>query len=599
MTNKWKWPTLVDMIKTLKYMRGRDWFIAAAAAMLTVLRVYFELRIPEYMKQVTQLVLTEGNTLDMVLATGGWMLLTAFGNLAVMLVVSTLAAHVAANFATRLRILQFERVSSFSMEEINRFSTASLITRSTNDVSQVQIYLAMVIRIMIPAPITAVWAITKITSQGQREWSLAMSVAVVILLIFIAIIFKFAMPRFRRIQSLTDNINRITREHLLGIRVVKAYNAEPYQDAKFEKANDELTRNNLIAHRIMMIQGPGMGLVMNGLSIAIYWIGAGLIQAAGAQDKIFLFSSMVVFMNYAMQIVMSFMRMSMLFAMAPRVAVSANRIREVIETEPTICDGLLEEAPEDSPAGIEFRDVSFRYPDGGECVLRDISFRAEKGETVAFIGATGSGKTTLLNLVPRFYDATDGEILIDGVNVREYRQEALRKKFGYVPQTAFLFSGTLRDNIDYGDSNGGETTEESLAEAASIAQIKDYIDSLPEGYEASVARGGTNYSGGQKQRISIARAVHRKPQIYLFDDAFSALDYRTDKALRQALKSKMEGATTLIVAQRIGTIRDADKILVLDQGRLVGMGTHTQLMETCRVYQEIALSQLSMEELVS
>lgn len=587
------------MIKTLKYMRRWDWLIALIAALFTVLRVYFELKIPEFMKRVTELVMTDGNTLDMILKTGGLMLLTAFGNLAVMLLVSTLAAHVAANFASRLRILQFERVSSFSMEEINRFSTASLITRSTNDVSQVQLYLAMVIRILIPAPITAVWAITKITGQGQRPWSLAMSVAVIILLVFIAVIFTFAMPRFRRIQSLTDNINRITREHLLGIRVVKAYNAEAYQGAKFEEANEALTHNNLIAHRVMMLQFPAMSLIMNGLSIAIYWIGAVLIASAGATDKIVLFSSMVVFMNYAMQIVMAFMRMSMLFSMAPRVAVSANRIREVIETEPTIQDGLEEESLQEKAPAIEFRHVSFRYPDGGESVLKDISFTAEKGQTVAFIGATGSGKTTLLNLVPRFFDATHGQVLIDGLDVKDYRQAALRKKFGYVPQTAFLFSGTLEDNIDYGDTNGQETSLETLDEAAQVAQIKDYIDSLPDGYQASVARGGTNYSGGQKQRISIARAVHRKPEIYLFDDAFSALDYKTDRALRQALRERMAGATSLIVAQRIGTIRDADKILVLDEGRLVGMGTHAQLMATCRVYQEIALSQLSMEELAS
>lgn len=585
------------MVKILKYMRWPEWTVAFVASVLTVVRIYFELRIPEYMKQVTQLVMTEGNTLNMILTTGAWMLLTAFGNLLVMLVVSTLAAYVGASFANSLRIMQFDRVSSFSMEEINRFSTASLITRSTNDVSQIQFYLAMVIRIMIPAPIMAIWAISKIVDQGQRDWSLAMSAAVAVLLFFIYIIFKFAVPRFKRIQGLTDNINRITREHLLGIRVVKAYNAEEYQAAKFEDVNEELTQNNLTAHRIMMLQGPGMGLVMNGLSIAIYWIGAILISAAGQQDKILLFSSMVVFMNYAMQVVMSFMRLSMLFAMAPRVTVSANRVREIIETEPTITDGEKTVSPLFDAPTIEFKNVNFRYPDGGECVLRDISFSAQKGETIAFIGATGSGKTTLLNLVPRFYDATAGEVLIDGINVKEYKQDALRKKFGYVPQTAFLFSGTIEGNINYGDSNGQDEAEKAIAEAATIAQLKDYVDSLPDGFEASVARGGTNYSGGQKQRISIARAIHRKPEIYLFDDAFSALDYKTDKALRQALKQKMADATTLIVAQRIGTIRDADKILVLDEGRLVGIGTHDKLMKECRVYQEIALSQLSMEEL--
>lgn len=587
------------MIKILKYLRRRDWVLTFIAIFFTILRVYFELKIPEYMKQVTELVMTEGATLNSILTTGQGMLLAALGNFLVMIVVVVLSARVGACFATRLRILQFDRVSSFSMEEINRFSTASLITRSTNDVTQVQFYLAMVIRIMIPAPITAVWAITKITAQGAFEWSVAMTVAVVVLLIFITIIFKFAMPRFKRLQSLTDNINRITREHLLGIRVVKAYNAEGYQESKFEDANEELTHTNLTAHRIMMIQGPGMGLVMNGLSIAIYWIGAILIDRAGAGEKIALFSSMVIFMNYAMQIVMSFMRLSMLFVMAPRVAVSANRIREVVETEPTVQDGSFDTSDVSGDYAIEFKNVSFRYPDGADDILRDISFKVKAGETIAFIGATGSGKSTLLNLIPRFYDATEGEVLIDGMNVKDYHQKALRQKFGYVPQTAFLFSGTIADNIDYGDTEGIVGSLASLDEAAAVGQIKSYVDTLPEGYEAPVARGGTNFSGGQKQRISIARAIHRKAPIYLFDDAFSALDYNTDRALRHALKEKMKGATSLIVAQRIGTIRDADQILVLDEGRVVGMGTHAELMEHCRVYQEIALSQLSMEELVS
>ncbi len=587
------------MIKILKYMRRRDWVLTFIAIFFTILRVYFELKIPEYMKQVTELVMTEGATLNSILTTGQGMLLAALGNFLVMIVVVVLSARVGACFATRLRILQFDRVSSFSMEEINRFSTASLITRSTNDVTQVQFYLAMVIRIMIPAPITAVWAITKITAQGAFEWSVAMTVAVVVLLIFITIIFKFAMPRFKRLQSLTDNINRITREHLLGIRVVKAYNAEGYQESKFEDANEELTHTNLTAHRIMMIQGPGMALVMNGLSIAIYWIGAILIDRAGAGEKIALFSSMVIFMNYAMQIVMSFMRLSMLFVMAPRVAVSANRIREVVETEPTVQDGSFDTSDVSGDYAIEFKNVSFRYPDGADDILRDISFKVKAGETIAFIGATGSGKSTLLNLIPRFYDATEGEVLIDGMNVKDYHQKALRQKFGYVPQTAFLFSGTIADNIDYGDTEGIVGSLASLDEAAAVGQIKSYVDTLPEGYEAPVARGGTNFSGGQKQRISIARAIHRKAPIYLFDDAFSALDYNTDRALRHALKEKMKGATSLIVAQRIGTIRDADQILVLDEGRVVGMGTHAELMEHCRVYQEIALSQLSMEELVS
>lgn len=587
------------MIKTLKYMRMRDWLLTLVAVLFTVARVFFDLKLPEYMREVTELVKTEGSTMNSILTTGGWMLLSALGSFVATVIVVVLSAQVASSFARRLRILQFDSVTSFSMEEINRFSTASLITRSTNDITQVQMYVAMVIRIMIPAPITAVWAITKITNQGAAEWSIAMTVAVLVLLVTIAVIFKFAMPRFRRIQGLTDNINRIIREHLMGIRVVQAYNAQPYQEAKFEKANEELTRNNLIARRIMLVLNPVMALVMNGLSIAIYWIGAILIGAAGAQEKIILFSSMIVFMNYAMLIVMSFMRLSMLFAMAPRVIVSAKRICEVIETEPKIRDGQFEKSPASTMTEIEFKNVSFRYPDGADDILKNISFKANKGETIAFIGSTGSGKTTLLNLVPRFYDATQGDVLIDGVNVREYKQDALHRKFGYVPQTAFLFSGTIGANVAYGDTNGDPASEDSMDEAASVAQIKDFIDTLPDGFESHVARGGTNLSGGQKQRVSIARAVHRKPEIYLFDDAFSALDYKTDKALRRALKARTKQATTLIVAQRIGTIRDADKILVLDEGRLVGMGTHAELMAGCRVYQEIALSQLSMEELAS
>jgi ATP-binding cassette subfamily B protein len=587
------------MIKILKYMRKQDWLLAFVATLFTVTRVFFDLRLPEYMKQITEIVKTEGSSMSAILSAGGWMLLSALGSFVATVVVVVLSARVASCFARRLRILQFDSVTSFSMEEINRFSTASLITRSTNDITQVQMYLAIVIRIMIAAPITAGWAIVKITNQGAPEWSIAMTVAVVVLLIMISVIFAFAMPRFRRIQKLTDNINRIIREHLIGIRVVRAYNAQSYQEAKFENANEELTHNNLTARRIMIILNPGMGIVMNGLSIAIYWIGAILIDAAGAADKIILFSSMIVFMNYAMQIVMSFMRLSMLFAMAPRVAVSANRIQEVIETQPTILDGTLVESPMDTETEIEFRDVSFRYPDGADDILKNISFKAKKGETIAFIGSTGSGKSTLLNLVSRFYDATQGDVLIGGTNVKEYKQEALHLKFGYVPQTAFLFSGNIGDNIAYGDTTCGVDSHDLVNDAASVAQINEFIDSLPDRFESPVARGATNLSGGQKQRISIARAVYRDPDIYLFDDAFSALDYKTDKALRQALNERTKNATTLIVAQRIGTIRDADKILVLDEGRLVGMGTHTELMKTCRVYQEIALSQLSMEELAS
>lgn len=483
------------------------------------------------------------------------------------------------------------------MEEINRFSTASLITRTTNDVTQIQMLVAMGLQVLLKAPIMAVWAIGKIQSKSW-QWTAATFAAVAFMLVLIIIAVAFAMPRFKRIQTLTDNLNRVTRENLTGLRVVRAYNAEGYQEGKFQEANQALTSNNLAANRVMAIMFPGMNLVMNGLTLAIYWIGAYLIGAiplTGAPavaQRVGVFSDMVVFSSYAMQVVAAFMMLVMIYIIWPRVSVSGKRVLEVLETKPTITDGTRQTGQPGREGEVEFRDVSFRYPDAAENVLEHVSFRAKKGQTVAFIGATGSGKSSLINLVPRFYDATQGQVLVDGVDVREYTLEALHQKLGYVPQRAVMFSGTIASNVTYG---AGNTTEEQVKQAVQIAQAADFVESA--GYHGPVAQSGANLSGGQKQRLAIARAVCRKPEIYMFDDSFSALDYRTDRALRQALKRETAGVTSLIVAQRIGTIRDADLILVLDDGKVVGQGTHQELLKSCEVYRQIALSQLSKEEL--
>ena len=584
------------MLKILKYMRRKDWLLVLCSTVFIVAQVFLDLKLPDYMADITQLVETEGSKMGDVLSAGGWMLLCALGSLLSSVIVAVFAARVAANFCKHLRELQYDQVGAFSMQEINSFSTASLITRSTNDITQVQMIIAMGLQAFIKAPITAVWAITKIAGKGW-QWTTATAVAVLVLVFMISMIILFAIPKFKKIQGLTDNLNRVTRENLTGIRVVRAYNAESYQEDKFEKANTELTNTNLFANRMMAVMMPGMSAIMNGLSLSIYWIGTYLINSAGMTDKILLFSNMVVFMNYAMQVVMSFMMLSMIFIMLPRASVAARRIAEVIETPPTILDGKRTELPEGLKGEVEFRNVGFQYPGAADYVLKNISFTAHQGETVAFIGSTGSGKSTLINLVPRFYDATEGQVLIDGVDVRDYTLQALHNKFGYVPQRAVMFSGTVASNVIYGDNGKTTPTQEDVREAVEIAQSRDFVEEMPGGYEGTVAQGGTNLSGGQKQRLSIARAVCRKPEIYVFDDSFSALDYKTDRALRSALKKKTERATTLIVAQRIGTIMDADKIIVLDEGKVAGIGTHEELMKNCSVYQEIALSQLSKEEL--
>lgn len=584
------------MTKILKYLRAKEWILIGISVIFILTQVWLDLKLPDYMSTITRLVQTDGSSMNEILSAGVWMLLCSLGSLVASIITAGLAARVAANFCKQLRKLQFDRVESFSMEEISSFSTASLITRSTNDITQVQMIIAMGLQAIVKAPITAVWAVTKIANKGW-QWTTATAVAVLILIIMISVVILFAIPKFKKIQGLTDNLNRVTRENLTGLRVVRAYNAEKYQEDKFELANNDLTNTNLFANRVMAIMQPGMSMIMNGLSLAIYWIGAYLINSAGMMDKITLFSNMVVFMSYAMQIVMAFMMLSMIFIMLPRASVAAKRIAEVIETKPTILDGKKTQTPDGLKGEVEFRNVSFKYPDASEYVLKDVSFTAHKGETVAFIGSTGSGKSTLINLVPRFYDTTEGEVLIDGVNVREYTQKALHNKFGYVPQSAVMFSGTITSNVAFGDNGKDVYSEENVKKAIEIAQSKDFVENMPEKYNGAVAQGGTNLSGGQKQRLSIARAVCRKPEIYIFDDAFSALDYKTDRELRSMLKKESGDTTILIVAQRIGTIKDADKIIVLDEGNVVGIGTHGELMKNCGVYQEIALSQLSKEEL--
>ena len=585
------------MIKVFKHLKPNEWLMALISLGFIVAQVRLELRMPEYMEEITMLVQTPGSALSDVWVTGGYMLLCALGSLACAVIVGFFAARIAASFSQRLRSMLFNKVESFSMEEINRFSTSSLITRSTNDITQVQMLIAMGLLVVIRAPIMAVWAITKIIGRGV-EWSVVTGAALLILLIMATLLIILVIPKFKKMQTLTDNITRVTRENLTGLRVVRAYNAESYQEAKYEAANEELTGTQLYTNRAMVVVMPVMTLIMSGMSLAIYWVGAHLINAAGAMDRLELFSIMVVFMNYSMQIIMSFMMMVMMFVILPRASVSAKRISEVLDTKPAILEGDITEGKPGLTGEVEFRNVSFKYPDAAECILEDISFTARKGETVAFIGSTGSGKTTLINLIPRLYDVTKGEVLVNGVDVREYKLEALYNKIGYVPQSAVLFKGTVEFNVAYGD-RGFAFDEDDVARAVRIAQGADFVEDMDGGYSASIAQGGANISGGQKQRLAIARAVCRKPEIYIFDDSFSALDYKTDRVLRSELKKETTGTTSLIVAQRIGTIMDADQIIVLDEGKIVGKGTHKELLRDCKVYKEIAMSQLSEEELVS
>jgi len=584
------------VLKILKTLRRRDWLLILLAVMFIVAQVWLDLKMPDYMQEITMLVQTEGSAMGDILTAGGKMLICALGSLVDSVIVAVLAARIASNFGAQLRGKLFNQVQSFSMEEIGRFSTASLITRSTNDVMQVQMLIVMGLQSLIKAPIMAAWAIAKISGKNGA-WTQATGLAVVVLLFVVVACVGISMPKFKKVQKLIDNLNRVTRENLNGLKVVRAYNAEEYQEKKFSQANEELTKNNLFASHTMAFMMPGIQLVNSGLSLAIYWIGAYLIDKAGMMEKAVLFSDMVVFSSYAMQVVMSFMMLVMISIMLPRASVSVKRILEVLETKPSIANGARTEGKSSMKGTVEFKNVSFRYPDSEEYVLRDISFTARRGETVAFIGSTGCGKSTVVNLVPRFYDATEGEVLVDGMNVKEYDQHALRNKLGYVSQRAVLFSGSVKSNIAYGDNGSQAFLESDVVESVDVAQASDFVEKMEDGYDAYVSQGGSNLSGGQKQRLSIARAVCRRPEIFIFDDSFSALDYKTDRKLRAALKKECADATKLIVAQRIGTIRDADQIIVLDDGRIAGKGKHSELMKNCEVYRQIAYSQLSKEEL--
>lgn len=584
------------MLKIFKNLRKREWSLVALSLVFIVIQVWLDLKTPEYMAEITTLVQTEGSAMADVLIAGGQMLLCALGSLISSVATAVCAASIASSFGGILRGKLFSKVQSFSMEEIGHFSTASLITRSTNDVTQIQMLIAMGLQMLVKAPIMAVWAVCKIADK-QWQWTLSTAAAVAILLIIVGICLLLATPKFRKMQKLTDDVNRVTRENLTGLRVVRAYNAEDYQESKFDNANTALTKNQLFAQRTMAFLLPSIQMVMSGLSLAIYWIGAVLINQAGMQGKLTLFSDMMVFSQYAIQVVMSFMMLVVIFVILPRASVAARRIQEVLDTQPTIADGTRTEGQQGVTGEVEFKNVSFHYPDAEECVLKNITFTAHKGETVALIGSTGCGKSTVINLVPRFYDATEGQVLVDGIDVREYSQKALRNKIGYVSQKATLFSGSIRSNVAYGDNGREAASLDQVKEAVATAQASEFVEQMDNSYDGYVAQGGSNLSGGQKQRISIARAIARKPEILIFDDSFSALDYKTDRVLRRALDKECKDVTRIVVAQRIGTIRDADKIIVLDEGKIAGMGKHQELMENCEVYQQIALSQLSKEEL--
>ena len=583
------------MFKLLKNLYKKDYIFIALAILFIAGQVGLELKMPEYMSEITKLVQTEGSAMEDILRNGGMMLLCALGSLISTIIAGYFVSYVGADFSFITRKKIFDKVESLSLNEVKKFSTSSLITRTTNDITQARMLITMGANMLVRAPMSAVWAIVKIHGKSW-EWSTATAIAVIILLATVITTMMIVIPRFKIIQKLTDKLNSVTRENLTGIRVVRAFNAEKYQEHKFDKSNTELADINRFVDRVLSVMSPMMYLVMNGITLTIYVIGAYLIGNSMMANKLTVFSDMVVFSSYAMHVIMSFLMVAMIFMMIPRAQVSAERINEVLEEEITITDGDFDDETAEKGT-VEFRNVSFKYPDAEEYLLRNISFKAEKGQTVAFIGSTGSGKSTLINLVPRFYDATDGEVFIDGVNVKDYKQKALRRNVGYIPQKAVIFSGTVASNISYGDSGNGKPSERQIQTAAKVAQAKNFIEKLDKQYNSHVAQSGTNLSGGQKQRLAIARAIARNPEIYIFDDSFSALDYKTDAALRQALKDYTKDATSLIVAQRIGTIMHADQIIVLDKGECVGYGTHKELMKNCEVYKEIALSQLTKEEL--
>lgn len=584
------------MFKLFKDFSKKDIFYIILCILFIVVQVWLDLKLPDYMSEITVLVQSEDSTLNDILIQGLYMLGCAFGSLISAVIVGYFSSMIAADFSLDLRKQIFRRVEDFGTEEIKKFSTSSLITRTTNDVTQVEMLIAMGLQMLIKAPIMAVWAISKIVNKSI-EWSLLTGGCVVVLLFTIGLLMIIVMPRFQIVQKLIDKINGVTRENLTGIRVIRAFNAENYQEKRFEDVNNELTKTQLFNQRCFAILNPVMNIVMQFLTLGIYFIGAHLIAAAGMVQKITLFSNMVVFSSYGMQVIMSFLMLAMIFMMWPRAQVSARRINEIFDQDISIKDGTFLGNDTKEVGTVEFKNVSFKYPDADDYLLKNISFKANKGDVVAFIGSTGSGKSSLINLVPRFYDATDGEVLVDGVNVKDYTQEALHNKIGYVPQKAVMFTGTVAQNVAYGDNGRSKPTLEEIKKAIEVSQGSEFVSKMEGEYDAHIARGGTNVSGGQKQRLAIARAIARNPEIYIFDDSFSALDYKTDSVLRKELKKYTNSATSLIVAQRIGTIINADKIVVLDKGECIGIGTHKELLKNCEVYKEIALSQLSKEEL--
>ena len=584
------------MFKLLKNLQKKDWILIVISFILIFAQVWLELKMPDYMSQITKLVQTPGSQMSEILTNGGYMVGCALGSLLAAVVTGYFISGISSSFSMNVRKKLFNKVEDLSMQEIKQFSTSSLITRTTNDITQMEMVIAMGLQLLIKAPITVIWAITKILNKGW-QWSVATSVGVVVLMLTVGILTVIVMPRFKIVQKLIDKINGVTRENLTGIRVVRAFNAEEYQQEKFEEVNTRLTNQQLFNQKAFAVLQPMIYLVMHVLTLSIYYIGAILIKDATFQSKISLFGDMVVFSSYEIQVIMSFLMLAMIFMMLPRAEVSANRVNEVLDTNSSIKPGKLNKDTSKEKGTVEFKNVSFKYPDADEYLLENISFKVNKGETVAFIGSTGSGKSTLISLVPRFYDATEGEVLVDGINVKEYSEEILNNKIGFVPQKAVMFNGTVSTNVAYGDNGKGKKTEEKIKEAIYVAQGKEFVEKMDDGYNSHIAQGGTNVSGGQKQRLAIARAIARDPEIYIFDDSFSALDYKTDSILRKELKKYTKEATSLIVAQRIGTILNADKIIVLDDGKCVGMGTHKELLKNCEVYKQIALSQLSEEEL--
>ena len=584
------------MIKMFKNFTKKDCMIVISVFALVVVQVWLDLKLPDYMSAITRLIQTEGSSMTDILIQGGYMLLCALGSLISAVIVGFLASRLSAHFSLNLRKKIFTKVGKYGMEEIKKFETSSLITRTTNDVTQLEMFMSMGLQMLVKAPIMAIWAVTKILNKSI-EWSLLTGAGVIVLLATVITLLIIVFPRFEKVQKLIDKVNGVTRENLTGIRVIRAFNAEKYQQDRFEDVNKNLTNMQLFNQKCFAILNPIMNIVMHGLTLGIYFIGAYLIDASGMVEKINLFSDMVVFSSYSMQVISSFLMLAMIFMILPRAQVSARRINEVLDSDIAVKDGKLDVKDTEELGTVEFKNVSFKYPDADEYLLKNISFKVNRGETIAFIGSTGSGKSTLINLVPRFYDVTDGEILVDGINVKDYTLEALNNKIGYVPQKAVMFTGTVKSNVRYGDNGKKNSSDKKIKEAIKVAQGTDFVEKMDKTYDAHIARGGTNISGGQKQRLAIARAIARDPEIYIFDDSFSALDYKTDATLRKELKRYTQNATIMIVAQRIGTIISADKIAVLDKGQCVGIGTHKELLKKCKVYKEIALSQLSKEEL--